>query len=614
MGTKFGSDDGFVTKRAKAYYEARAAGGAGLIIIEVSGIDFPAGRALVGLMSISDDKYVPGMRELVDRIHRHGAKACLQLHHAGAETTTAVAGRQPVGPSAVQNMFGEMARELSVAEILELEDKYAEAAERAKWAGFDAVEIQGSSMYLVAQFLSPYWNKRLDDYGGTAEKRARFLVEIIQACKQAVGPAFPVWGRFHASEYGADDCVTVEDAIVTAKMTQDVGADAVHISCMGFGREGHRGPIPLERGHLVLLGEQIKNAVSVPLITVGGLTPQLAESVLEEGKADFVSLGRALIADPDIPRKLTLGTPEDIRPCILCFDCAEELDMGRVQCSVNALAGNEEEYRIEPTKEPKSVVVVGGGPGGMEAARVAALRGHKVTLYEKKSTLGGQLLDACIAPYKSDIKDFVDYLVNQISKLGIKVKLGKEVTPEEMEKLTPDAVVIACGLEPLTVPPIPGLKEANPVFAQSVLREEVSVGDKVIVIGGGMVGLETAEHLADKGKKVTVVEITDRLASGLYGIPRAARIRRLRGKGVLMLTGTKVGEVRDKQVIVTRATGEKEALEFDTVVLAAGAPPAGEPWKALKGKVGSIHFVGDCIQPRGIFEAIHEGNKVGRII
>ena len=614
MGTKFGNDDGFVTERTKAYYEARAAGGAGLVIIEVTCIDFPTGRIHVGQLAISDDKYVPGLRELVDCIHRRGAKAALQLTHAGVETTTAVTGRQPVGPSAVRNTLGEMARELSVAEILELEDKFVKAAERAKWAGFDAVEIQCCSMYLGAQFLSPYWNKRRDDYGGTTGERTRFLVEIVRAIKQAVGSVFPVWGRFNASEYGDEERVTLEDTAITAKIAQDAGADAVHISSMGFGREAHMGPMPLDRGLLVDLGARIKKAITIPFITVGGLTPQLAEKILEEGKADFVSMGRALIADPDIPRKLALGTLEDIRPCTLCFDCAEELDMGCLQCSVNALAGNEAEYRIEPTKEPKSVVVVGGGPGGMEAARVAALRGHKVTLYEKKSTLGGQLLDACMAPYKSDIRGFANYLITQINKLGVKVELAREVTPQEVEELAPDVVVVACGLMEPTVPLIPGLKEANPVFALPVLREEVNIGDKLIIIHGGMVGLETAEFLADKGKKVIVVEITDRLAPRLYGIPRVARIRRLRSKGVSMLTGTKIEEIKDKQVIVTRATGERETLEFDTIVIAMGGRPAGEPWETLKGKVGSIYFVGDCVQPRGLFRAIHEGNRVGRII
>ena len=614
MGTKFGNDNGFVTERTKAYYEARAAGGAGLMIIEVTCIDFPAGRIHTGQLAISQDKYVPGMRELADRIHRHGAKTVMQLTHAGVETTTTVAGRQPVGPSAVLNLTGEMARELSIAEILELEEKFVKAAERAKWAGFDGVEIQCCSMYLGAQFLSPHWNKRLDDYGGTAEKRARFIAEVIRAIKQALGPAFPVWARFHPIEYGMDDDMTLEDALVTARVVQNAGADAVHASCLGLGRQIHMGPIPLYRGYLLPQIEQIKRAVHIPVIAVGGLTPQLAETVLEEGKADFVSMGRALIADPDIPRKLALGAPEDIRPCILCFDCVEELDMGRMQCSVNALAGNEAEYLIEPTKEPKLVVVIGGGPGGMEAARVAAQRGHKVTLYEKKSKLGGQLLDACIAPYKSDMRDFTSYLVTQVNKLGVKVEIEEEATPEEVEKLAPDVVVVACGIEAPTIPPIPGLKKANPVFAQSVLREEVSVGDKVVIIGGGMVGLETAELLADKGKKVTVVEITDRLASESYGIPRVTRIRRLRDKGVTMLTGTKVEEIKDRQGIVTRALGKGETLEFDAIVIATGAKSAAKRWEALKGKVNSIQFVGDCVQPRGIFEAIHEGNKTGRTI
>jgi 2,4-dienoyl-CoA reductase-like NADH-dependent reductase (Old Yellow Enzyme family)/NADPH-dependent glutamate synthase beta subunit-like oxidoreductase len=612
MYTNLGTADGFVTEQTKAYYESRAEGGAGLIITEIVCIDFPIGRPHFHELSIDNDKYIPGMIELVNAIHRHGAKVALQLHHAGAETTNYICGGQAVGPSAVPALNKGVPHELSNNEIKRLVRCYAKAAERAKKSGFDGIEIHAAHYYLLAQFLSRRWNRRQDKYGGSLHNRSRFLLEIIMNVRRAVGPGFPILCRINGAEPGIEYGQTLEEAKEVAHRVEGASVDAIHVSALGGGAHALvGGPEVIEPGALVPLASEIKKIVIVPVIAVGRIhNPILAETILREGKADLVAIGRGLIADPELPQKAFSIRLEDIRPCICCLDCIENVVYKQIpiECSVNATVGKEFGHRIESAREKKTVIVIGGGPAGMEAARMAAIRGHKVTLYEKSFNLGGQLLYASIPPYKSNISAFVDYLVNQLNKLGVTIKLGKEILPSEVTTLGPDVVIIATGPIPL-LPDIPQIEEANPVSVEAVLSGQASIGDEVIVIGGGMVGCETAEFLVDRGKKVTVLEILDRLAIGMIPVLRFPLLTRLREKGVTLFTGVKYEKIRNGELTITDKTGNQIKLKAETIIIATGSKP-NDKWILLKEKLPELYFIGDCVEPCGIKEAIATGNQV----
>lgn len=611
MGTNYATEDGYITERLRAYYEQRAKWGVGLIITEFTCVQSPIGKGALFQLGIDDDRFIPGLSELVQAVKRHGARLAMQLHHAGMETTEQITGRQPVGPSSVRGWMRRIARELTTNEIAQIVVCFAKAAERAKKAGFDGVEIHAAHHYLLAQFLSRAWNKREDGYGGKLESRARFLLETIEAVRKAVGSDFPVWCRINGAEYGNENGLTLDEAKKVAQMAEGVGADAIHVSAFGGGSQALRGITVREAGALVNLAEGIKKVVDIPVITVGRIGPILAEDILRKGKADFVAMGRALIADPQLPEKLSLGGLKDIRPCINCLECVERLTFAHVpiECSVNAAAGRERESQVEPTTKPKTVMVIGGGPAGMEAARVAASRGHKVLLYERATRLGGQLLLASVPPLKDDINAFTDYLVAQMSELGVDVQLGQYVTPDIIQQVQPDTVIIATGGTPL-VPDIPGIARHQVVTAHDILADKVKAKNTVAVIGGGMVGCETADFLSSKGKKVTIVEVLGKLAQDMMPVLRRALLDRLTEKGVTILTGTKVEEVIDSGLIIRDKDEKVRKLDVETVVLAIGAKSCQVTAKALKGKAPEIYVIGDCLEPRRIPEAVSEGFRV----
>ncbi|MEK7848287.1 MAG: FAD-dependent oxidoreductase, partial [Chloroflexota bacterium] len=467
MVTNFGGTDGHVTEPVKDYYEARARGGAGLIITEATCVDFPRGRGPKNQMVIDDDRFLPGQADLARVIKKHGAAAVVQLHHAGHAAKSSVTGQQPVGPSAVPRFAGdEIPRPLAMAEIKELVQRFAQAALRAKRAGFDGVEVHAAHHYLIAQFLSGAWNKREDEYGGDIRSRARFLLEVTRAVRAAVGKDFMVLVRLNGEEYGIEGGTTLEETLAVARMVQEEGIDGLHISAYGQGSQAFKAPEPEIRGGLVPLAEAVKKITRVPVIAVGGLTAPLGEKALAEGRADLVAMGRALIADAELPNKAAQGRAEDIVPCIACLECLNWVVFQRkgLRCSVNPALGHEGEL-LQPAAKPKRVVVIGGGPAGMEAARVAALRGHQVTLYEKGKELGGQLLSATVPPAKEDIGDLARYLAVKLKKAKVKVVLGTEPGLRQVQSLRPEAVVIATGVSP-TVPAIPGIEKARVVMAE----------------------------------------------------------------------------------------------------------------------------------------------------
>jgi len=591
MVSSFGSSDGRVTEQAVGYYEQRAKGGVGLIIVEATCVDSPIGKLSPYQLVIDDDKFIPGLSDLACAIQEHGAKAAIQLHHAGGNTSSAVTGLQPVAPSAVPFPDKELSRELTLEEISEIIQCFARAAGRAKKAGFDGVEIHGAHGYLISQFLSSAFNKRQDSYGGSLANRARLLLEIIAAIKGVVGLYYPVWCRLNGREYGMPGGITVEETQSVAQMVEEAGVAAIHVS--------------------VRFAEAVKSVVSIPVITVGRIDPLLGERILAEGRADLIAIGRALIADPYLPQKAAAGRLDDIAPCIACGTCFVNINSQKagMLCGVNPAVGNEREYAIEPTMKPKKVVVIGGGPAGMESARVAALRGHQVVLFEKAQELGGQLIVAAVPPYKSEISNLNQYLAAQVHKAGVKLELGKEATASEVQMIAPDAVILATGVTP-SIPEIPGVGRENAVMAEDVLAGRAKVGERVIVIGGELVGCETAEFLADAGKTVTITRRGPSMAAAVAPMTGQPLVGRLNAKGVAMLTGVKYEEVNDEGLVITTRDGEKRTIPADTIVLAAGSKPNTELLRQLGDSVPELYQVGDCVEPQGIREAIVDGLRV----
>jgi len=556
------------------------------------------------------------MMELAQRIKRHGARAALQIEHSGRSARPHFSYLQPVAPSAIPEPGGDMPRELTTDEIAQVVTRFADGAERAKKAGFDAVEIHGAHGYLTAQFLSPSSNKRQDAYGGDLKNRARFLVEVITAVRERVGKDFTFWCRINGIEY-IEEGLTLDETKQVARMAQDAGVDAIHVSVWP-GSAFRLPPMDEPPGNIVHLAEAIKKEVSVPVIAVSRITPEVAVEVLEQGKADLVAMGKQLIVDPHLPNKLAEGRLDDIVPCIGCIYCHQTLrnfgtEHGSVRCCVNTLAGGEDEYTIKPAEKAKKVLIVGGGPGGMEAARVAKLRGHDPILYDKNEKLGGQLLLARIPPHKDGVDRLLDYLPRQIVKLDIRTELGKEVTPQLVKELQPDAVIVATGPNTF-IPPIPGIDRENVVLAEGVLTGKAKVGENVVVIGAGMVGGETAEFLVEKGKKVTIVEMLEEISIGTWAQIRTSVLQRLAAKGVPMFMGTRCDELTDRGLEVTTSQGEKRTLPADTVVIAAGAKANRELYQQIKDTVPEIYLIGDCVEPRRILEAIDDGSRVARLL
>jgi len=615
MATNFGTKEGMVTQRTIDYYEERAKGGVGLVIVEFTGVDSPVGRATPRQLLIDDDKFVPGLGELAQAIKRQGAKAAIQIHHVGRQGLSSITGHQPVAPSPIPasdgiRPEGEIPRELTPSEISAIVARFGEGAERARRAGFDGVEIHGAHGYLISQFLSPLANRRQDAYGGSLENRARMLLEVIQAVGERVGKDYPVWCRLSALEIGVEGGITLEETQTVAQLAEKAGVDAIHVSAHAVA-PGRRPPMAQMPGVLVPLAEGIKKVVSVPVIAVSRIPPELGESVLREGKADFIAIGRGLFADPHLPRKVASGKGEDVTPCMCCLACLDSLMWRRegVCCAVNAAVGREREYELKPAEDVKEVVVVGGGPGGMEAARVASLRGHRVILFDEGDELGGQLLLASRPPFKDTVDTFRRYLVAQMAKLGVELWLGQKFTADLLDQLKPDAVVLATGVIPF-VPDIPGI-EGKQVFLASQVLDGAETGEQVAVIGGELVGCETTLHLAQQGKRVTIMRRGPQLAAKVNPHVGVPLIRRLEAKGVTILTGVQYEEITGAGVIVRTEAGERRTVEADTVVLAAGARPNTELLSSVEGKAAQVICVGDCVEPRGIREAVEAGYRAG---
>ncbi len=614
MGTGYAGEEGFVSARLANYYEARAEGGTGLIIVEVAAVA-PEGRAILRQVGIWADKFVPGLRHLAQRIKRPGARAAIQLHHAGRQTTTAVCGSRPVAPSALPcPVCGEEPREMNVDEIRGTVAAFGHAARRAREAGFDAVEIHGTHGYLVNQFFSPYSNRRSDAYGGDWERRLRFPREVVQAVRAAVGDHFPVLFRMNANEY-MEGGITPEEGLVFAGLLEKWGVDAIHVSVGVYGSPAPMiATMSVPETPLEDYAAAIKEKVRLPVIAVGKFhDPELGEAVIGQGRADFIAVGRGLITDSHFVRKIEQGQLQSIRKCIQCNQmCADFLLAYNrpVSCIYNARAGKEGEFPFEKACHAKKVVVVGGGPAGLEAARVARERGHRVVLFDRGPGLGGQALLAKAAPKKDRFGEILRYLIYRNEVSGVEIHRGTPAGVGTVMREKPDAVILATGASPL-VPDLPGLDRSKAVTAWEVLQEKVVPGRHVVVVGGGLVGCETAEFLAEKGHRVVVVEMAPELAPDQFPTLRGELLARLEANpAVEIRTGTTVTGVGPSSVHIRRE-GEEIALEeIDTVIWATGASSFNPLEGPLKERMEEVYAIGDCDHPRNAGEAIHEAFQV----
>ena len=497
--------------------------------------------------------------------------------------------------------------------------RFAEAAERSKRAGFDLVEIHGGHGYLVAQFLSGYSNKRTDEYGGTLEKRMMFPLEIVKAVRDAVGEDFPIGYRLSADEY-IDGGVTLEETVPFAKKLEEAGVNLIDVSAGLYETTFIISqPMDIPLGCNVHLAEEIKRAVNIPVTIAGRINdPIFADNILNEGQADFVSFARALHADPDFPQKAREGRLDDICMCIACMQgCIDILGtMVPIFCAINPLAGRERELEIKKATRSKKVMVIGGGPGGMEAARVAALRGHDVSLYEKEKELGGQLRWASKALYKSEFEQVIRYLSNQLKKIGVKVNLGQEVDKELIYKAKPDAVVIATGAVPYKLF-TPGAEKKHVCNYLDILGGNITPGKRVAVVGGKLIGCEVAEYISQKGGEVVLIEATGGFCQDAGMKVKWLLMERLESDSKIeRRLKTNVEEIKDKSIVVQKE-GKREEIEgVDMVVTALGAISNKNlaDMLSFQSNIPEIYTVGDCVTPRKMTEAIYEGSIVGRRI
>lgn len=609
MVRNYADAKGLVTNRYIDHIERIAQGGTGMLILEASYVN-SEGKGFVNGLGIHTDACVPGLKKLSVKVHEHKAAVGIQLYHAGRQTMSKITGKKPAAPSAIPcPVMQEMPRVLKINEIKKLVKDFAKAAERAKKAGLDFVEIHGAHGYLVAQFLSPYSNNRKDAYGGDEEKRFRFLKEVYEAVRQAVGENFPVIVRLSGDEW-VEEGLTIKDVIKVGQNLEKMGVDALHISSSNYGSYVQGKMIPpmaVSDGVLLPLAKEIKKSVKIPVIAVGKIrTPDLAEKVLNNLDADFVAVGRSLLADPDWPLKAKAGKLKEINHCIACNQgCISRLFAQQdVWCTVNPECGRETEFSL-PSQGKKKIAVIGGGPAGLSAARTAAMRGHKVVLFESGASLGGQLRAAAAAPHREDWDLLRKYLVQEMKRLKVEVNLEHEFTLEDAKSGKYDAVITAMGSSTL-VPKIPGIENANVVMARDLFEGSAVAKGSVVVVGGGCMGAQVAELLAVKKHPVTLVEMSENVALESPIDERFLLLQRLKDLKVVVLSQMRVLKITAEGVLVTGPQGKRD-LKADTVVICLGSVSNSDLGQKLRYLVKTVRIVGDAQKPRKVTDAVMEG-------
>jgi len=613
MGTNLGNSDGSVSEALLAYMRRQAKGGAGLIIIEITAVH-PSGIIGESQIGAYDDRFIPGLKKLADVVHQAGGKAALQLHHAGRESLYLLNKGEAISASAIPSVvFRQVPREMTTEDIQEITHSFGQAAIRAREAGFDAVEVHGAHGYLLAQFLSALSNRREDQYGGSFSNRARFTIEVLKEVRKVVGDDFPISLRISAEEF-IKNGYTVEDILTILPDLISAGADVIHASIGTHGSPGGitSAPPEYEPGFNAWRAKKIKESVDVPVITVGRFTdPALADGVIARGEADLVAFGRQQLADPDYLIKAKEGRSEDIRKCIACNQgCIERLllENENIRCSINPETGQEIIYPQEPAKVRRNVWIVGAGPAGLTAAYEATRLGHKVTLFEKEAKAGGQLFFASQAPFKLVYREWIFWLISQVEKQGVQIQTNTYVTDKMLGEGEPEVVILATGGEKI-IPSIPGNDLPMVCDAWQILGKEVAGQENVVVVGAGLIGMETADFLIDKGSNVTLVEVLKRSPVTKITSHGYMLHKRLRDAGCRFLFNTAVESIQEGSVTVISEGNRETVSPVDQVVLAVGMKPRDDLKKTLE-KRGIRHYiVGDASQARRIIEATEEGAR-----
>ena len=676
MGSNFASEDGHTTEQLTAYYEKRAQGGIGLIILETSAITWPAGASMPNMIGFSKDEFIPSLKSLTQRIHQHGSKIAAQLNHSGKIAQEDVIAGRPIPVPSIpksepSDMFGLLTQdeimnfikaggpdgkgpryhELSADEIQQEVQHFVDAAKRAKAANFDAIEIHAGHGYLISSFLSPAVNKRTDEYGGTPEKRAKLLVDIISQIKIQLKD-FPVLVRLDANEYRIENGITPDDFLITASMAQDAGADAIDVSAYGNTSKGiafTEAPLVHEPGGFLNFVKMAKKELTIPIIAVGRIELDVAEQGLRNNEFDFLAMGRKILADPDLPNKIISGQEQLIRPCIYCYVCVSQIFINKpMMCAVNSQLGNEHrnENIIHSTADQKRILVIGAGPSGMESARLLAMQGHDVEIWEKDKDIGGTVRVAALA-YEPNGR-LINYLKNSLDELNVRIKLGTLATGKSVQDFNPDHVIVAVGAS-RNAPSIKGKNNRN-VFdgeelrgllfgsdAQAIkklsliqqlilkvgratqLLRNISalrflskiwmpIAKNIVVIGGDLVGLELAEFLVERGRTVKVLEPSGSLGPNLSIVRRSRVVHMLKEHKVDLLTNVTIKEIDGQEVIFDHEESQK-SLQADQVIIALGADTNSELSDELTNLNMSLTSIGDCTSVGYIHGAIADARK-----
>lgn len=621
MGTNSAFTTGRKDEQEIDYFVERAKGGAGMLILGCQPLNEEIAQgSLEG--TLDSFSVLPALTSLVDSVHRYGTKVICQIScGTGRNAYPDTLGRPPMSASPIPSAFDPdmPCREMTKEDIKKVMEGFNFAAGLAKDAGFDGVEIHAHAGYLVDQFMSPVWNKRTDEYGGTPENFARFPKEIVQAIREAVGPDMPILFRIsldHRFEGGR----TLNDSMSLLKILEAEGVDAFDIDAGCYETLDYIFPPSyLGESCMSYVNEAARQAVEVPLLNAGTHNPDTALAMIEKGDADFAMIGRGLIADPDLPNKLLAGAREDVRPCIRCNEsCIGRIwnNHTKLGCSVNTQAMEERRFKLEPALQPKKIAVIGAGPAGLEAARVAALRGHKVTLFDANDRVGGMMRDISTAKFKSNIQDLSQWFETQIKKLEIEVHLNTKISPEDPILAEFDQIIIGCGAEEL-VPPIKGIDASNVVSMVACHRDESLIkGNKIVICGGGSTGCDGAlEMAAEMGKEVTIIEMREALAPDAMFINRISLMNALNANGVTQLTSTKVLAIEEDGVLVEKADGTQEKIVADTVINAFGMRPVLDTVEGVKAKYHTkTRVVGDSSKIGKIGDAVREGFYAGSTV
>lgn len=612
MNTNMASIGGFVTDRMIKYYTTRAEGGVGLITVEATAVSLD-GKAWAHNLSLFDDKFIPAMTKLVQAVQGAGSKISIELNHAGRRAQTAITGKPVYAPSPFPGINGQFPNELSKEKIREIVTDFGRAAARAEAAGFDALTLHMAHGYLMNQFLSPYANKRQDEYGGSIRRRVQFATEVLQAVKESTGNRLPIICRVTVDEF-LEGGITIDEGVEIARLLVAAGADMIDVTAGTTETPNMTiAPMSVPKGFLKGHARKIKDIVNVPVSVVGRISnPALAEEILREGMADLIVLGRPLVADPMWVQKAASGADENIMPCIACKQgcigrTLKGLDIG---CLVNPSAGREEYNKLKPIDKKIKIAVIGGGVAGMTAAVTAAQRGHEVALYEAADRLGGQAILASAPPYKQEIASFFSFLIHQLNIWNVKLHLNKAITNIEINQLNVDLIIAAVGAIPIT-PAIDGLhEEERTLTAWDVLRGESLPGHSVVIVGAGKVGCETAEYLLDNGKSVTLIEMAAAPCTDMNEIDRLLLINRLNDKGVDIIVNARLLSVKNNRATILLGDLHQQ-LPYDLLIFAVGSRAREFD---LSDTVKETFKIGDCIRPGNMLGAVKEGYEVGNKI